>query len=243
MSQRLSNLLWVDLNGFLWNDSTVLINAKEIHTILKWNDVEFLAHGCLCLVNHISLFDQQEVFDNLQSSFNSLDLYSQVLEFVDLTWVDVGVHAVDPNVAWSEDFGLGRHFDDLWLNQLFQIDVIVLSEDKTDFSIYLRDQFYKLWFSFVFFEDLIIFGIFFSFHWEDFDGQNGQVVLTNDDFSSILGNMLFGFVDLQSGNVDNVYYDDLVVGAEVFEEFSDDFGLVIWIRLSLHAVYKKLEIL
>ncbi len=81
-----------------------------------------------------------------------------------------------------------------------------------------------------------------SFHGENFDGQNGKIVLTYDDFTSILGNMLFGFVDLQSGDVDDVHYDDLVVGAEVFEEFSNDFVLVLRVGFSLHAVYKKFNI-
>ncbi len=50
--------------------------------------------------------------------------------------------------------------------------------------------------------------------------------------------MLLSSIDLLCGNVNNVYYDDLIVGGEVLKEFINDLGLVLWEGLSLHVVYK-----
>lgn len=55
-----------------------------------------------------------------------------------------------------------------------------------------------------------------SFLRQNFDGQDGKVVLTNDDFSSIFADILLGLVDLQGGNVDDVHNNNLAVGAKVF---------------------------
>lgn len=160
-----------------------------------------------------------------------------------MTWVDVGVHASDPDVAWSKDLGFGWHLNDLRLNNLLELGVVFLSENESDLSNNEWDEFGKLWFSLILLKVLFVNRVIFSLIRKDLDSKNGKVVLTNDDSSSILGNMFLGGVDLLGGNVNDVHDDDLVVGGEILKEFINDFGLVLWERLSLHVVYKIFFIL
>lgn len=132
-----------------------------------------------------------------------------------MTWVDAGGLAFDPDVARGEDLGLGWHLDDLRLNEFLQTDVVGLSEDEPDLSLDQTNHVGELWFSLVLFVVLKILRLGGSLLGKDLDGQDGKVVLTNDDLSSVFGDVLFSLVDLQSGDVDDVDNNDLVVGAEV----------------------------
>lgn len=197
----------------------------------------------MSLINQISFLDQKEIFDNFQRTFNCLDLDTKVLELINLTWVDVGVHAFDPDIAWGKDLGFGRHLYDLRLNDFLEFGVVIFSEDKSNFSNNKWLEFGKLWFSFIFIKVSFINRLVVSFIRENLNSKNSKVILTNDDSSSSLGNMFLSSVDLLGGNVNNVYYDDLIVGCEVLKEFINDLGLVLWERLSLHVVYKIFKIL
>ena len=108
------------------------------------------------LVDHVTLLDQEEILDDLKRTLNSLDLNSKVLELVDLTWVHIGVHASEPDVAWSLDSGLGWHFDGLSLDLFLEVDVVGLSEDETDLTKDERSEFGEVSSGLVLVEELLV---------------------------------------------------------------------------------------
>lgn len=142
---RLKNSFCVDLDDLLRDDVFVLVNDFEAHGVFEGYNAELFAHGCLGLVDHVSLFDQQEILDNLKRSLDCLDLDTEVLELIDFAWVHVGVHASQPDVAGSLDSGLGWHLDDLCLDFLLEFNVVGFSEDKPDFSVDKWGKFGELW--------------------------------------------------------------------------------------------------
>ncbi len=76
---------------------------------------------------------------------------------------------------------------------------------------------------------------------EDLDGKEGQVVLTNDDFSTLRRDVLSGVLDLSGGDVDNVDNDYLRVSSEVLEELVEDLSLVLIVRGFIHRFIKNLR--
>jgi hypothetical protein len=78
------------------------------------------------------------------------------LELVDLTWVHIGVHASEPDVAWSLDSGLGWHFDSLSLDLFLEVDVVGLSEDETDLTKDEWSEFGELRFGLELVEELLV---------------------------------------------------------------------------------------
>lgn len=48
-----------------------------------------------------------------------------------MTWVDVSVHASDPDIAWGKDLGFGWHLDDFRFNDFLEFGIVVFREDKS----------------------------------------------------------------------------------------------------------------
>lgn len=108
------------------------------------------------LVDHVSFLDQEEILDDLKRTLDSLDLNTKVLELVDFTWVHVGIHASQPDVAWSFDSGLSWHFDGLSLDLFLEVDVVGFSKDETDLTNNERSEFSEIRFGLELIEELLV---------------------------------------------------------------------------------------
>lgn len=138
-SEWVKNLLRVNLYSTVWDNWSIFINWDEIHTILKRNNIKLLAHSSLSFINEISFLNQTEIFYDLQRTFNSLNLDSKILEFVNLTGINVCVHAFNPNVARGYDLGFCWHFYNLRLDDFLKSDIVLFGKNKPNLSFNQRN--------------------------------------------------------------------------------------------------------
>lgn len=235
----LKNTGGVDLNDILWDDVFILVDDFEAHGILEGNYSQFLTHGSLGLIDHISFLDQEEVLDDLERTLDCLDLDSEILEFVDFSWVHVGVHASEPDVARSLDSGLGWHLDDLSLDLLLEVDIVDLSEDETDLSKDEIRELGQVWLGLILVVVFLVSLVNSSVSAENSNGKESQIVFSNHDFSTIGLDILSSILYLLGRDVDNINNDDLAISREILKELIDYFSLMVIEGSSVHWFIKN----
>lgn len=138
INKSIENITGSQSKDFLRDDSTVQINKLKFHSILERNNVQHSTHMRDGFSNNIIFGAEQEVFDDFQRTFDGFDLNSEVLEFINFSWVLVGVSTSEPNITRGDGSGFGRLFDDFLLKNRLQFNVGFIGEDVSFFTNKIR---------------------------------------------------------------------------------------------------------
>lgn len=214
--EMVQNGLRSQLNDFLRNNLSFIEHILKFHSILERNDTQQSAHMRDSFGNNLSFRAQQEIFNNFQRPFNGFYLNIKILEFSDFTRILVSGSFSEPNVARSNNTCFGWHFDHFFLNDWFDLYVVGVGENISKFVFDVREEFGEFWFLVVLLLDFTVRMAFWVVSREDFDGDFGDRIFSDQNDTTFISKSSSGFHDLLSRYEHQPDQNDLVEFTEGF---------------------------
>ena len=114
--ELLDDVVWGNCDDFGSQNTTIIIDSDDLHTVGEGLDAEFLEEGGLGVGDRSALLAHHEIFGDFDLSLLDLGGNLQGMEEGDLGWVETSGSGRDDHVAWGNDTYLGGCLDPVSFN-------------------------------------------------------------------------------------------------------------------------------
>lgn len=220
-----SSMTWPGVSGGL--QLTVHVDVLEPQGVLEGGQTEGSAHegGGLCDLG--ADLDDVMGLGDLEISSGDLDRDVELMEKIDFSGVDTGGSLGQEDVTGGDGSDLGRHRDDIGLDEFSQLGVGVVGEDESHVQLDEGEELLK----FRHVRKSLSLGhvgvVLLGLVGDPVEGLVDQRVLSDDDGAGVVGTsqLLSGSLDLLGGHVVQRHNDHVLVGLEAVAQVGNDVDL------------------